>query len=273
MWGRSRRRFVGKCCGQYRASVEAGGAQLWRRTRRACVPARSTIGATRGMPERVLIAPPDLRAGRSADGGGNLLWPLSPVRSPRRDRRQIAVPARHHQSAMASRCMASAGCGNAGGRHRARRRQRARARSPTGSTLTARASRASPGTRRHGPPHHRLAAAFVGGAAGRRVALLPRLHEIACRADPLPALDGAGHAGRQGEAARAHRAGLRGAVAAGPARRCAPRPATSPPRSSGRSCRMAATSRATRWRCWSCWPISCRCARPMPTRPRSRRRH
>ena len=42
-------------------------------------------------------------------------------------------------------------------------------------------------------------------------------------------------------------------------------------RSNGRSCPMAATSRATRWRCWSCWPIFCRCARPMPTRPRSRR--
>ena len=52
-------------------------------------------------------------------------------------------------------------------------------------------------------------------------------------------------------------------------RRSAPRPATWPRSSSGRSCRTAAISRATRWRCSSCWPISCRCATPMPTRPKT----
>ena len=38
-----------------------------------------------------------------------------------------------------------------------------------------------------------------------------------------------------------------------------------------RSCRMAAMSRAIRWPSSNCSPTCCRCARPMPTRPRRRR--
>ena len=85
------------------------------------------------------------------------------------------------------------------------------------------------------------------------------------------ALDGARNAGRQGAAARPHRAGLCRAVAAGAAVGAArrdPQP--------GRGARAADPAgrrpylAQSRWRCWSCLPTSCRCATPMPTRPKPR---
>ena len=98
-----------------------------------------------------------------------------------------------------------------------------------------------------GQAHHRLAAAFLGRAAGRGVSVLPRLPEIACRADPLSALGGAARCptARTG-CAPASRWPSRRCRCRRRLPRCAARPATWPRSSTGRSCPTAAISRATR---------------------------
>ena len=103
--------------------------ELWRRARRRLRAGPIYHWRYRGRtPERVLIAPPDLRHRRPADRAGHLFRPFSAVRTPRRDRRQVALPARHRQSAMAEiAARLPLAPPHAGGRHRTRRCQRARA--------------------------------------------------------------------------------------------------------------------------------------------------
>ena len=102
--------------------------------------------------------------------------------------------------------------------------------SPTGSRSMARALPASPGTRRS-----RRAASSPGCSIRPSCCRAPNCPSTAPSCKSLavqiryPALDGAGDAGRQGEAARPHRARLCRAVAAGPALGAAqPRPGNLP---------------------------------------------
>ena len=121
--------FLASVAGNTLASVDAGGARAVA-THAAQAARRPDLSLA--LPGPHAGARADRAAGsaarRSADRARNLLRPLSAVRPSGRDRRQVALPARHRQSAMAEiAARLPLAAPHARRRHRARRRQCARA--------------------------------------------------------------------------------------------------------------------------------------------------
>ena len=210
-------RSFGDRCRQHDASLDA--------CREGVLAQDAPAPACRADPSLALLRPhAGTRADRSAgpapgrptDRARNLLWPLSrcpaiwsrPAAS-RRSRSRWPIPAgKRPCTAFAGFAICAPPAPNLPPPMPARW-------SPTGSPPWQPYFRCRLGARHDGQARHRLAAAFLGGAAGCGISLLPGLPEIAGHADPLSPGDGTRDAGRQGQAARPHRACLCRSVASG----------------------------------------------------------
>ena len=212
---------IGDCCGQHDASVGARRAsECWRKARRRLRAGPVYRWRYSGRtPERVLIAPPDLRL---ADPQIALeiyhgRFPLS--RPSGRDRRPVAVPDRASPIAAGrSRCTASAGCATCAPPAPTLPPPMPARWCPTGSPRMAAAFPASPGS--PAMTAQRIIAWLQHSSVVLQGAEFPFyrafLKSLAVQIRYLRSM-APRDAGRRGAAAGAHRARLRGAVAAGAA--------------------------------------------------------
>ena len=246
--------------------------EFWRKTRRRLRAGRGLSLALFRPHARTRAHRPARPAPcRSADRARDLLRPLSAVR-PSASRPAASRPStsRCPIAAGSAACTASAGCATCAPPAPSSPPPMHGRSSPTGSPCTAAASPASAWepatTAKRIIAWLQHSSVVLQGAefAFYRAFLRSLAMQIRYLRSMAPR-----DAQRQGPAAGPHRARLRRAVVAGAGRqRCARPRATSPTNSTARSCPTAGTSRAIRWRCWKSSPTFCRCATPMPTRPR-----